>query len=303
MRRVEVLIDYVRQLSGNVAYDSNSGVPQSIMALYLSNAQDELQKALVNSKTKFLQKQEIVPVVSGQAEYDYPEDIFMQNIDTLQWSMNSGVDFVNLHKGYTKYRTNTQTGYGYGYYTTDSGYVVTPPIQSGDLYINYMRKLPKLQIRCGAITAVTINGSNQLTALTVSTSGTYSATEIASDNFLCVVDYLGNIKATGIQYSSEASGVFTIVPTTLGTGQTAAIGDFIAVGKYVTNIPELPDICEGYLIKNAYYQAKYGDASSWSDKVMQDMAMTLQTLLDSINSNNDDISQVLITNWDALSLW
>jgi len=300
MKRVEYLIDPVRKLSGNTRYDANSGIGQDIMSLYLNNAQDEVTKEMVNSKTKFLQKTASVTVVNGQQEYSYPADIFMQNFDTIQWTQN-GQDYINLQRGYTKYRTNVQNGYPYGYFTQNSGIVVTPPLTSGTLLYNYMKNLPKLATRSGQITSVTI-ASGVVTALEVSTTGTFNAAEIASDNFLCVVGYLGNIKARAIQYTGQTSGIFGIVATTLGTGETIASGDYIVIGKNASNIAELPDICEGFLIQYAYYQVKYGDASQWSKAVADNVSITLRSLVDSIGSNNDDLSQVMITNYDYLNL-
>lgn len=299
MKRVEPLIDLVRQITGNTRYDSNSGISQSVMALYLNNAQDELMKAMVDSKTKFLQKEAVVSVVNGQQEYNYPSDIYLQNIDTMQWTQDN-ISFVNMTRGYTKYRFNNQNAYAFGYYTKNSGYVLTPPLTTGSLYINYMRKLPRMAVRSGTISAVTIAGGN-LTALSVSTSGFYNAAEIASDNFLCVVDYLGNIKLAGVQYSAESGGVFTIVSTAI-TGSNPAVGDYIVIGKYATNIPELPDICEGFLLKYAEYNVKYGDASRWSTEIAKDMMLTASSLVESISSNNQDTNEILITNYDYLNL-
>lgn len=301
MRRVEILIDQVRKLTGNTRFDENSGIGQDIMAHYLTSAQDELAKAFVNSKTKFLQKEKTYTVVSGQQEYDFPNDIFINAIDTMQWSTD-GQNRVTIWPSFTKYNTTNQNGFSYGYYTINSGFVLTPALPYGSIVLNYLRKLPRLGTRAGQITSVTINGSNQVTALVVATTGTYSASQIASDNYLCVVDYLGNIKATKIQYSSETAGTFTIVPTTLETGETAAVGDYIVIGKYSSNIAELPDICENYLIQSAYYKVKYGDVSAFTDQVKEDLLMMTASIMDSINNSKQDIVNVPITNWDALNL-
>lgn len=299
MKRVEPLIDLVRQITGNTRYDANSGISQSVMALYLNSAQDEIMKAMVNAKTKYLQKEIVIPVVNAQQEYSYPEDIFMQNIDTMQWTMDN-LTFSPLVRGYTKYKFNNQAAYAFGYYTKNSGFVLTPPVTQGNLHLNYMRKLPRMAIRSGMISALTI-GSGNLTALTVATTGTYNAAEIASDNFLTIVDYLGNVKLSGVQYSSETAGVFTIVSTEI-TGATPAIGDYIVIGKYASNIAELPDIAEGFLLLYAEYRVKYGDASKWTAATKDNLALVMQTIIDSINSNNDDTNEVLITNYDYLNL-
>lgn len=298
MKRVEVLIDIVRKLSGNTRYDSNSGVGQDIMELYLNNAQDEIQKALVNTKSKYLLKTKAAAVVNNQQEYAYPTDLYLNNIDTMQWTQDNQT-FVNMFKGYMKDRTYTGSGYSYGYITKESTYVLTPPLESGNLSIHYIRQLPRMAIRSGTISAVTVN-SGVLTALTVTSP---DATEIATDNFLCVVDYLGNIKARAIQYVSQTGGVFTLPAHTLDTGESVAVGDYIVIGKNATNKAELPEVTEGFLIKYANYQAKYGDSSQWSKVVQDDMAQTLLGLVQSFGMNSDDVIEIPITAFDYLQLF
>lgn len=302
MKRVEPLIAEVRELTNNTRYDSNSGISQAVMARYLQNGQDEIVKAMVNAKTKLLQKEaDPITVVAGQQVYPYPDDIFLQNIETMQWTQDN-ISFVNMEEGYTKYRFNNRNAYAFGYYTKESGFVMTPPLTNGFIYLNYMRKLPRMAIRSGTISALTVGGGN-LTALSVSTTGGtfYNPDQIASDNFLTIVDYLGNIKLKGVGYISESSGVFNIVSTAVGTANLA-IGDYIVIGDYACNKSELPDICEGFLIKYAEYQVKYGDASKWSQTVKDDVALALSTLLDAINTKGSDTNQILVTNYDYLNL-
>jgi len=302
MLRVEYLIDQVRKLSNNTRYDSNSGVGQDIMALYLNNAQDEIQKALVNTKSKYLLKSTTVPIVNNQQEYDYPVDLYLNNIDTMQWTQDNQ-SYVNMYHGYMKDRTYTGNGYSYGYVTKNESFVLVPPIDTGTLAIHYIRQLPRMATRSGLISAVTVN-SGVVTALSVNTSdASYNASEIATDNYLCVVDYLGNIKATAIQYSAMSSGVFTLPAHTLLTGESVAVGDYIVVGKYATNKPELPEITQGFLIKYANYQAKYGDSSQWSKVVQDDMTQTLIGLTQSFGMNSDDVGEIPITNFDYLQLF
>lgn len=301
MRRVEQLIDQVRKLSNNTSYDSNSGVGQDIMSLYLNNAQDELQKALVNTKSKFLLKTKSIAIVNNQEEYSYPADLYLNNIDTLQWTQDNQ-SYINLFKAIMKDRTYILNGYSYGYVTKNTTFLLTPPVQSGSLSMHYIRQLPRMAVRSGKISAVTI-GSGSLTALSIDIAdSSYNPTEIATDNFLCVVDYLGNVKAQAIQYASMTAGVFTLPAHALGT-ETVAVGDYIVIGKNATNLAELPDICEGFLIKYANYQAKYGDSSQWSKVVMEDMSNTLTTLTQSFGDNTDDIIDVSITNFDILQIF
>lgn len=301
MRRVEQLIDMARKLSNNTSYDSNSGVSQDVFVQYFKNAQDALMMEVINLKTKYLLKQEFVTVVPNQERYDYPSDLFMQHIDTIQWlDQQQGTYYQTLYKSYTKEKVTTTSSYPFGYVMQNDGYHLNPPIASGVLQITYNKKLPTLQKRAGQITVATVNGSNQLTALTVATAGSYDESEINNDYFLCVVDKYGQQKAVNIEYTSVTGGVFTLSPFTLDTGETISVGDYICVGKDCVNIPLWDDICENYLLKHAVYEAKYGDVSKWTKEALNDMSMSFQKLSGCFGTLSDDLSSIPITNLDLI---
>ena len=84
----------------------------------------------------------------------------------------------------------------------------------------------------------------------------------------------------------------------LGT-QTIAVGDYVIVGQDCINIPDWEtDMIEGYLIKHAVYEAKYGDSSSWTAQATADMNAYFQKLSGSFALLQEDINMVPITNLD-----
>lgn len=303
MRRLEQLITIARQLSGNTSFDSNSGVPQEVFTQYANNAQDSLMKEVVNLKTKFLLKQKFVDVVANQETYSYPEDLYMQHIDTIQWlDERSGTYYQTLNKSYAKEKVTTTTSYPFGYVMQNDGYHLNPPINNGVLQLSYIRNLPQLGLRAGIISAVTINGTNQVTALSVTNNSVYNETALNDDYFLCVVDKFGVQKAINIEYTSVLNGVFTLSPFTLAEGETVSVGNYVVVGKNKVNLPEWPDICESYLIKHMVYDAKYSDSSPWSTEAKADMAMSFQSLSGSFATLSDDVQDIAITNLDYIGV-
>ena len=148
------------------------------------------------------------------------------------------------------------------------------------------------------VSAVTIVGGN-LTALTVDpTETSFDLTELNSQNYICVVDKFGNVKASNILYDSvSALGVFTLSSFALD-GSTFTTGDYVIVGQNMTNLPEWVDVCEGYLLKHMVYEAKYGDSSSWTPQAQADMTAYFQKLSGSFATIRDDIDAVPITNLD-----
>jgi hypothetical protein len=302
MKRLEQLIATARELSQNTSYDTNSGIPQRVFVQYFNNAQDSLMKNVVNLKTKYFKTNMIVPVIPNQAKYDYPYNLFMHNIDTIQWyDSASGTFFRNLTQSYTKEKITSSTGFAFGYINQDDGIHLNPPINTGFLDITYEKTVPKLQKKNGKISSVTISGSNQLTALSVDISGpTYDAPEIDDDFFLCVVDKYGAQKARSIEYISQTAGVFTLPAQPLITGQSISVGDYITIGKNTVNLPQWPDICESFLIDFVVYSAKYGDSSQWAKEAKEYLSECFSSLAGSFASPSDDIIEIPITNSDYI---
>ena len=298
MRRVELLIDVARKLSGNTRYDSQSGIPQDVFVQFLNNAQDSLTMEVQNLKTKYFKKQVVVPVVPNQEKYSWPEDCYMQHIDTIQWTdSQSGTYWQTLFKTSTKEKITIQPGYPFAYVPHEDGFYLNPPIKSVSLFVTFLRTPKRLQKRAGKINVATIVGTN-LTALEVDeTEASFDLSEINSQNYLCVVDKFGKVKSSNILYDSCGSnGVFTLSPFDLGT-ETIAVGDYILLGQVCINIPVWEsDIVEGYLIKHMVYEAKYGDSSSWTAQALNDMNMYFQKLSGSFATLSDDISDIPVTN-------
>lgn len=301
MKRVELLIDMARKLSGNTRYDSDSGVPQDVFVQFLNNAQDSMMKEVVNLKTKFLKTSETVSVVSGQETYSLPSDCYMQHIDTIRWySSDTTTDFTTLEKLTTKEQGTNQNGHAFGYIVDNDGIHLSPPVASGVLKIYYSKAADTLQKRGGKITVCTQGGGN-LTALTVDTTeASYDATEINSQYYLCVVDKHGAIKARNIPYNSVSNGVFSLSPFALGSSNSVAVGDYIVVGKNSVNLPQWPTVCESYLIKHMVYDAKYSDGSAWSREAKEDMRDSFISLAGSFAALSDDVCNIPITNFDYL---
>lgn len=307
MKRLELIISRVRELSQNTRYDSDSGLSQGIMVQYIQNAQDALVKAISISKCKYLLKTtDPVTVVNGQEEYDYPSDLFMRNIDTVEWALSpQDIGWIPLYKCISKDRFSTQSGYPFGYILQEASLIITPPLSSGYLRYTYSRQPRNLQIRMGQLSAVTVGGGN-VTALTINPAeASFDPTSLNLEQVLCVVSATGTIKAAGIPFTSvnTTTGVFTISSHALASGEAVAAGDYVCAGEYVVNKPEWPDIVESFLIKHGVYEAKYGDSSQWTTAAKEDVSASVGSLVQSFALMSDDITEIPITNSDLLQIW
>jgi hypothetical protein len=303
LERLERLIDEARVLSQNQKYDADSGVSQDTFVRYFKNAQDIIVREMVNVKSKYLLKEKIYDTVSNQERYSYPHDIYLHNIDTLEYSENS-LDYIFLEKVYSKDRKSGFTGYAYGYTTREDGFYVIPTLTGGKkLRLSYIRNPNQPQRRMGKISNITIS-NGQITAITLDTTdSSFDPTALSKYDFFCIVSRKGEQKVKAVEFTSVNSitGVVTLPAHTLEAGETAAIGDYVCGGKYVTNKIELPDTCESFLILHASYEAKYGDSSQWSNEARNLMSAHLAQLILSFSKNSDDISEVIITNYDYLA--
>lgn len=304
MRRLEQLIDICRKETGNTRYEDSafgSGIQQSVFVQHFRDAQDALYMHIVSKKTKFFRKTKTIQVDPMRKMYPWPDDIYVQALETLQWSDTRfrGTP-ITLKKSYTKELLSTRVGYAYSYIPSNEGVEMNPPVNYGRLHFTYERKLPLLQKRSGRITNVTMVG-NTVTALTVdSNDKIYDESEINDDFFLCVVDKFGNVKALNIEYIDCMNGVFSMNPFDLQDGESIAVGDSILVGKNTCNIPDLPDICEGYLRQHVIYRVKMGDESSWTDEARNNLNAYLNAIDDSFGRLSEDITDIPITNYDYI---
>lgn len=306
MKYLELLIEEARELSGNQRYDANSGVSQAIFVRYFKNAQDALQKAIAIAKSKLLLVESIIPVVNQQEFYAYPSDLYLQNIDTIEWSDSASLEnWVVLNKSISKDRRSNENGWAFGYIPRKDGFLLTPTLVAGNLRVNYIKKLPLLEKRSGRISAVTVS-SGEITAITLNIAeGSFDGTYINKQFALCIVDRNGDRKVLNVQYDSvdTVTGVITLASNhVLISGESVAVGDFITVGTDTYNRPDLADICESYLIKHAVYEAKYGDKSNWTKEAINDLAMNIKDLLESFNRPSDDINPIPIINTDYLGI-
>jgi len=315
MRQLEILIDLARELTQNQRYDANSGISQKLFTHYFQSAQDSLMKNIVNSKTKFFLKQEIIQVVPAQEQYDYPDDIYLQNIDTMEWSsINNSLDsnqgWIVMDRCITKDRQSVKTGYPFGYWTRHDGFMLTPPLQSGYIRLNYIGNSKRLEKRSGRITqlngaGVDLGPGDVLTTINVDlTDGLYDPSYINMYEGLSISDKGGyqTCKDIVLDIAGPITGQI-VCSKTLAAGESIKIGSYVLAGENSINRPLFPDICETYFLKYVAYVTKYGDSSRWTEETKLDMIQCFAELVDSFKLLTDDMIYPPIINADYLSMW
>lgn len=298
MRYLELLIDEVRSETGNQRYDADSGVSQRTMRQRLQNAQDFIIRAVVLSKSKYFLEPSTVTVVSGQETYDYPENCYMQGIDTIQWSSN-GINWSDpLIKNIPKDKITTQNGYPFGYIAERRGIKLCPPISSGYLLVTANISPKRLEKRSGKISAVT---GTPITSLTLdATYAGHDPTYLNQFQSITIVGADGSPKTDSIPITAVSGTTVTVTSYTLASGEAVAAGDYVLAQGNSTNLPDLDDTFESFLILHATYQTKYGDSSQWTQATKDDVKDHAQQIISVLGSMAEDVVQIPIISTDYL---
>lgn len=311
MKRVELLIDEVRALTGNQRYVDSattpSGVSQNVMVRSLKAAQAALYQAIEGTKKAVLEREIIVPIVPNQEFYSLPRDIYLQNINTMQWTYN-GSDYnqgwIDLWAAIPKDRQFNQPGYPMAYMLQGDRFAMVPPVSTGTLRLTYTHRIPDLEKRSGQISDVTIvNGV--VTAITLDPQeSSFDSSYLNKLQSLCVCGKYGEVKTLNVLFDDvdEFTGFVDMLPFALSDGETIVVGDYVTAGNWTGNVSTLPDNCENYLIKHSTYLIRYENASNWTAEAKSDLAMTLQSVLESFRAPTTDIIEIPITCCDYLDL-
>jgi hypothetical protein len=272
VRRVDYLITDIRRISRNqLNPDGTASIPDEEILQYLNDAQDRLQGLISATKgiDKIFSSQALLSLVGQQEAYTIPDRLYInKSVDLVEYSSTgSAFDYVPLTKLNLFNRNTNQDTYPMGYFKRGGQiYLVpTPSTATGTLRVTYERTVDDLDKRRGGVQSVSGLTSTGFTNLTVdSTADETSSPNLASIDYICIVDKDGNRKAYNIPVGSYITGTNVLTPAagyTFQTGETIAAGDFIVFGKYHTTHSQLPEEAESYLIHYAVESMLHKDSS------------------------------------------
>lgn len=279
-RRMETLIRHIRAETGNQSYSSTSGISQRDICDYLSTAQARLQAAILNSHPRgAFTKTTTLDVTAGTNEVALPSDFhYSGGIITAEFSANgtesSYYELDNIGEGQivTSVRADPSDFARQG-----SSLILSPIPQStvsDGLRIRYVKRLPRLDVRRGTVSAVTLNsGASTITSLTLTTGATLDSVALLEDDHICVVSSTGTIKMKAIPITAinTGTGAVTVSTFVYEAGETIAAGDYVVSGKYATTHSELPEDVEDYLVEFAKWKLKKRDANDDSMEESQEL--------------------------------
>lgn len=290
MRRLDLLITEARRESDNLDFSDTSGIQDSEFIRWANSGQTRLVSLIQQQFPQIFQKVAILQAVVGQETYEIPSDVFLDTrIDQVEFSYNGQEnDYRRMQQGVLPERLNGNPAIPSFYIRRSKDLLMQPkPSNNGLFRITYQRKLPRLDIRRGAVAAVTLDVVNRtITNLTLDATVDLDATTLVAEQYLTVVDAYGTIQMQQIPITavSSATGVVTVAPGFVyQVGETISIGNYVCAGPYSTTNSQLVEEAERYLVEFMIWKAEKRDSNDDSvqnnaelDAIAQDIVMSYQ---------------------------
>lgn len=251
MRRLEFLINTVRETTDNK--DVN-GVSDNEIVGYFNDAQKTIYTLIFkNNPDADFFKAEIEYPATVEGIYELPEDCFSTNSISM---VEVRYALTENNNGFSRVKpiTESERAYMFGYYTRDNKVIISGNSNYANFQtvrITYFRKIKSLDIFRGKVSAVVPDTSFAL--------DNFDATVKKSYDHFSFADARGNQVSKGF-FIPELDVTTNINPTT-----GIEVGSYLLGGSDATNVSELPDSCETYLLdyvrQRIYTRNNYDDAN------------------------------------------
>ena len=232
LRRLERLIKEARYSSNTQDSDI---VTDDLLVFYSNRVQSMIEDRifLTSSSSGLFQEDFVIDTTQGVLNYDLPHDIYGKSaIKSVGIKLQGAYGLI---KDPIPFISESETGNKWGYALKESQIIlnlqrsVTEPI-----VVTYVRKIPTLGLRFGAVTSATTP-----TTITV---GVTTKDILDIDDYFCTVDVNGVVLSRGHLINSyvKATGVITFTVGDIAPSN----GQYIIPGKYATSHSQLPSECE-----------------------------------------------------------
>lgn len=309
MRRVELLIEQSRRATESTNFSEEAGIQDAEFIQYLNDAQERIYSHILRVYPDDYLTEAELDATSGTGSYGIPVDAYLgTRLKMVEYSPNGqATQYYTLEKGVLKERFNGNTGSPSEYIRRGKQILLQPaPNTNGKIRLNYFQKLPALDKRRGAISAVVLDsGTRTITSLTIDITS-ISATDITdlqNLGYICAVDKDGNIKMKSIPISAIDSdtGVVTLDGAfTYESDETLAVGNYVVMGKYATTHCQLDDSCERYLIAHTDWKVLKRDSSSDSQEQNDELKDMIMEIVESYKDADEDVSFIPILDAEYL---
>lgn len=301
MRRVEQLIMQVRRATENTRIGTQDGISDEEFIQYLNDGQELCSSAIIQVHRTAFSKEKVF-AAPGTESYTLPFDIWAkQRVLSVEYSPDGQVehyytlDQARIIERYSRIGNPSQ------YILFNNKLLLNAYPRTGSFRITYDPMLPRLDKRRTTVGAITFSAT-AVTALTLSTSAPFTASDYSLFDQLSIVGADGTVKMSGLPFTAvnAGTGVVSILNTTFtfATGETGAIGDYICLGVNATTTSSLPDQCEKFLL--AYAQRRIMDRDSSTDRVTmtEDEQNMLADIVGAFADSAGDMDDIVVKNYD-----
>lgn len=306
MRLVNKLISQIRKQTEN---DNSNAIEDSEILQYLNDAQERIHAVVTAKHPRVFTAEKVYDIVAGQGAYDLPVNSFLDNkVLNVEYSYTGNTDdYYPLEPITLKERTNYQ-GYPVNY-IRKSGQIILDPIpdQGGKIRVNYVKRIPHLDLRRGQVDIATLDSStSSITALTLDTSASVVIDSNAFEDVehVCVVDRYGNFKMRNIPVTSvdSSTGAVSVeAGFTYDSGETIANGDYIVIGEDTSTHSQLPRNCERYLIAYGSWKLLKRDSSVDYAEQQQELLGMEDDIINSFSDVDEDFTRIPV--YSSFDYW
>ncbi len=287
MRRLEFLMTQVRQSTDNT--DTN-GISNNEIVGYFRDGQKYIETLIFkNNPYADLFKVQEVYNANSTGVYDLPGDCYAENAISM---VEGRYNLTQNNDGYSRIKpiSESEIAYMFGYVVRNNQIIISGQnniAQLQNIRVTYFKQLKTLDIRRGTVGVIVPNTSVAITSL--------DTTAPLLDDHYSFCDNQG-VQVVGDIYSESNSSPLLITDTTGILG-----GQFLLSGKNSTNVCELPDACEPYLLdyvrQRIYTRNNYDDAN----KQMYFTEQQKQEVISIFSKNKKDDDTVPITDYNFLT--
>lgn len=328
MRYVKYIIDQVRRETENEEVSEFIGIQDSEFLQYLNDAQHRLQSKIVAKHPSVFVEETVISVVSGQEAYSLPSDAFLGNkVSNVEFSSTGNdQDYYNLEEISLKRRRPGSSGDPSKYIRKSGKLLLAPIPTSGKIRLNYVKRIPELDLRRGIVSGYFLCSDPSYTTQTTCENATEtwatpsdlssgavltlnsselltSTTDLTEHQYICIVDKDGNMKMKNIPLSTVVDVNSLILGShTAEEGESISVGDYVVGGKDTTTHSELPRNVERYLIAYCAWKILKRDSSVDSQEAVQELLQMENDIVESYAVISDDVQYIPLINEEEWTL-
>lgn len=307
MRQLDLLITQARRATENTEFSDTVGISDNEFIQYANDAQDELESIISKVNADAFLTSKVVTLSQGLDTYNIPSDALLGTKVALVMYSPNGVEssYRPLNQGRVSEMVGTFQGTPSFFVRlgTTIRLIPAPYASNSAIKIYYAQKLPRLDIRSGKVSAVSLSGTT-ITSMTLDTAATIDRAKLLEEGFCTVVSETGTVKMKSVPITdvNETTGTVTFGSFTYESGETAAVGDYLIRGPRSTSHSSLPDICERYLLSYMQWRILKRDSSNDASEQSAEMEMMRQSIQDAFAEPDMTVDGVAVLDSQFLDI-